>query len=137
MKKIWLSILMLSAYNVSHADLMGDLRSLRGTLSEVTQTSKELSEASKQTGLISNDATANQSATNPSASGDLKSGDVLYGKLSKTRLLSDSNRRSKNVAQLSQSEQMIYMGEEVNGFYRVTATAGEGWVDKLLVKKGN
>lgn len=132
MKKIMLSILLLSAYNVSHADLMGDLRSLRGTLSEVTQTSKELGDASKQTGLISSEP-----ATNPSASGELKSGDILYGKLSKTRLLSDSNRKSKNLAQLPQSEQMIFMGEEVGGFYRVTASAGEGWVDKLLVKKGN
>ena len=30
---------------------------------------------------------------------------------------------------------MIYMGEEREGLYRVTTPQGEGWVDKLLVKK--
>jgi hypothetical protein len=32
---------------------------------------------------------------------------------------------------------MIYMGEEANGFYKVTATNGEGWIEKLLVQKAN
>lgn len=133
-----LSILLLSAYSLSHADLMGDLRSLRGTLSEMTQTSKELGDASKETGLISTTTTtATPDTANPSVSGELKSGDILLGKLSKTKLLSDSNRKSKNVAQLSKSDEMIFMGEEKDGFYRVTANEGEGWVDKLLVQKAN
>jgi len=132
MKKLVILIALLGAHGLTHADLAGDLRSLRNTVTEMTQTGKELGAISNQPNQLSVQNQANQSITN-----ELKSGDILLGKLGKTKLLSDSNRKSKNLVQLSKSDEMIFMGEEKDGFYRVTANAGEGWVDKLLVQKAN
>lgn len=132
MKKIVILIALLGTHGLTHADLAGDLRSLRNTVTEMTQTSKEFGVIANQPNQQSNQLQANQPIVS-----ELKSGDILLGKLGKTKLLSDSNRKSKSVGQLTKSDEMIFMGEEKDGFYRVTANAGEGWVDKFLVKKAD
>jgi hypothetical protein len=39
------------------------------------------------------------------------------------------------VASLAKGEEVIYTGEEKNGFLSVQGNEGEGWVEKLMIKK--
>jgi glutaredoxin len=92
-------------------------------------------------------AVARPVATNPSApqaegarqplSGgmSLRSGDTLIGKIPGIRIYTEASKSAQKMLVLSKAEEVIYMGEERDGFYRVTTTQGDGWVDKLQVKK--
>ncbi|MDP1659012.1 MAG: SH3 domain-containing protein [Methylotenera sp.] len=59
----------------------------------------------------------------------------MQSKLGKLKLLSEPSKKSASLGQLAKGDEMVFMGEEKDGFYRVTAINGEGWVDKLLVQK--
>jgi hypothetical protein len=76
--------------------------------------------------LSSSNSSANYSA--------FQSGDVLIGKISGISIYLQP-AKSEKLTVLGKSDEMIYMGEVRDGFYRVTTQKGEGWVDKLLVKK--
>ena len=120
---------------VASADLAADLRSLSGTVSEMTSTSKEL-------GVISNAATeqSNQSQTsqiNLQTAGELQAGDVLISKINKIKLFKEPSKKSDKSGILTRGDEMIYVGEQANGFYKISANNGEGWVEKILVKKAN
>jgi hypothetical protein len=66
---------------------------------------------------------------------EIKSGDILVAKVANVKILKEANKKSAKLAQISKSDELIYMGEEQNGLYLVTAPDGEGWVDKILVKR--
>lgn len=78
--------------------------------------------------------TGDSSLTSSSNSPAFQSGDVLIGKISGISIYLQP-AKSEKLAVLGKSDEMIYMGELRNGFYRVTTQKGEGWVEKLLVKK--
>jgi Bacterial SH3 domain len=135
MTKMMVIIALGFATNTAYADLASDLRSLNNTVTEMSRTGKEL-------GAIGNQPTTQQtqsqsSQVNPKADGELKSGDMLRSKISKVKVFKEPSKKSDKAGMLSKSDEMIYMGEEANGFYKVTATNGEGWVEKLLVQKTN
>ena len=79
-------------------------------------------------------ASNTESGTTANTSG-FQSGDVLVPKLDKIKVLKESDKKSAKLITASKNDQLVFMGEEQNGMYRVTTTEGEGWVDKLLVKK--
>lgn len=130
MKKISLTILLLLNVGVANADLGGSLRELRGTISEMTSTSREVGELNKEVS-----PTKSTDAGKNGATGDIKSGDAIVPKMNKVKVFKEANKKSAKLMQLSKSDELIYMGEEQNEMYRVTTSEGEGWVDKLLVKK--
>ena len=90
-------------------------------------------------------AAAKSAATAPGAAGgmppahnsglDLRPGDTLVGRLATVPIRMQAERSGALLATLARGEEAIYMGEERDGLYRVSVNAGEGWVDKLLVKK--
>jgi hypothetical protein len=41
----------------------------------------------------------------------------------------------KVLATLAKTDEMIYMGEEQNGYLKVESGSGSGWVKKILVAK--
>jgi glutaredoxin len=65
----------------------------------------------------------------------LQPGDALVGRVAGIPVYTQPNKKSPRLAALTRTDEVIYMGEEQEGFYRVTSALGEGWVDKLLVKK--
>ncbi|RZI43928.1 hypothetical protein EGT07_00390 [Herbaspirillum sp. HC18] len=65
----------------------------------------------------------------------LQAGDALVGKIAGVPLYSEPSKASPMLAKLNKAEDVVYMGEEREGLYKVTASVGEVWVDKLLVKK--
>lgn len=64
----------------------------------------------------------------------IQSGDVLVGKIGGVKVYNEPAKSSKSTA-LGKGDPVIYMGEERDGYYRVTTEKGEGWIEKLLVKK--
>lgn len=62
-------------------------------------------------------------------------GDVLAPKIDNVKLLAEPRNDAAAVATLRKSEELVYMGEEKDGFVKVAASAGEGWVRRALVQK--
>jgi len=133
MRFISLAAALMLSSGVANAALLDGLRELRGTLGEVTQTNREVGELGRQ--VTPEKTPESQRQQSQSVSGSLQSGDVLVSKIASVKVYSEANKKSAKLMQLSKSDELIYMGEELNGLYRVTAPDGEGWVDKLLVKK--
>lgn len=68
------------------------------------------------------------------SSSGLQPGDELSPKLRGVIVYAEADSRSKSLIRLETKDTVVYMGEESHGMYRVTSSAGEGWVNKLLVK---
>ena len=60
---------------------------------------------------------------------------MLLPKIAGAKVLEAASTGSKLVVALKKDDQLIYLGEEKNGFLKVLGAEGEGWVDKLLLKK--
>lgn len=115
----------------AQADLAADLRELRGTISETAKTGKELGDfagAGKSTEQVP--------AKDSPASSGLNEGDILKAKIGNVKLFKEPSKKAEVAGSVNTYDEMIYTGEEANGFYSVaTAKKGEGWVQKILVKK--
>lgn len=64
----------------------------------------------------------------------IQSGDVLLVKIPNVAVY-NRPAKSERIAALGKTDEIVFMGDESNGYYRVTTAQGEGWVDKFLVKK--
>lgn len=62
-------------------------------------------------------------------------GDVLHGKLSSTKLLSQPADNAQVVATLTKADEMIFLGEEQNGYLKVEASKGSGWIKAVMVTR--
>jgi len=62
-------------------------------------------------------------------------GDVLYPKIAGVKLMGAAGDGGKVLATLAKTDEMIYMGEEQNGYLKVESGSGSGWVKKILVAK--
>ncbi len=62
-------------------------------------------------------------------------GDVLATKLGNVKLLAAPQDAAKAIATLPKGEELVFLGQEKDGFLKVQGSAGEGWVKKLLVVK--
>ncbi len=67
--------------------------------------------------------------------GAFNEGDVLYPKIGGVKVMAAAGEGGKVVATLAKTDEMIYMGEEQNGWLKVESGAGSGWVKKILVAK--
>lgn len=131
MKRLGLAAIALFMVQWAHADLASDLRQLRSTISETAKTGKELNS------LTGGGEVPEQNAakSNASASG-INEGDILIGKIGNIKLFKEPSKKADSAGSLTKSDEMVYTGTEANGFYSVvTANKGEGWVEKLFVKK--
>ena len=79
--------------------------------------------------------TATAAATAPDPTKPVwQAGDTVVPKIAGIRLYRTSDRQTE-LLKLGRSDELIYMGEERNGMLKVTSSAGEGWVDKLLMRR--
>jgi hypothetical protein len=62
-------------------------------------------------------------------------GDVLVPKIAGTRVLRLPQDGAAELQTLSKADEVLYLGEEKNGFMKVTAPKGDGWVKKALLRK--
>jgi curli biogenesis system outer membrane secretion channel CsgG len=61
-------------------------------------------------------------------------GDILLPKISNVKLMSEPKSTSSVVVTLSKSDEMIFMGEEENGFILVETSKGGGWIKKVFAQ---
>jgi hypothetical protein len=62
-------------------------------------------------------------------------GDTIVPKIGNVKLFAAPADSAKTVATLSKGDEMIFMGEEQNGFLKVESGSGSGWVKRVLVSK--
>lgn len=62
-------------------------------------------------------------------------GDTIVPKLGNLKVYSSPSDTSKTVATLAKGEEMIFMGEEQEGFLKIESSNGGGWVKKVLVTR--
>ena len=80
-------------------------------------------------------AAAGQNADSPKGHPyGLQAGQTMVGKIPGIKVYTQPNKTAEKLLVLSKADEVVYMGEERDGLYRVTTQKGEGWVDKLLVK---
>lgn len=64
-----------------------------------------------------------------------EAGDVITGKIAGLKLYAQPNKTSKVVSTLARGEEVIYTGKDQGGFMSVQGQDGEGWVEKVMMKK--
>ncbi len=69
------------------------------------------------------------------AGASFNEGDVLTPKIDNVKLVAEPTADAAAIATLRKGEELVYMGEEKDGFIRVAASAGEGWVRRALIQK--
>jgi curli biogenesis system outer membrane secretion channel CsgG len=62
-------------------------------------------------------------------------GDVITGKIGGLKVYADPNKKSKVIASLQKGDELVYTGQEKEGFLSVEGNDGTGWVDKNLVRR--
>ena len=62
-------------------------------------------------------------------------GDTIVPKIGNLKVYSSPSDASKPVATLSKGEEMIFMGEEQDGYLKIESSNGGGWVKKVLVTR--
>lgn len=62
-------------------------------------------------------------------------GDTVTGKIAGLKMYAQPNKKSKVVATLGRGEEAIYAGKDQDGFIHVQSQNGEGWVEKIMVRK--
>ena len=67
--------------------------------------------------------------------GAANSGDVMMAKIAGVKVLRSPADSAAVLMALSKTDEVLYLGEERNGFMKVTSPLGDGWVKKLLLKK--
>ena len=80
----------------------------------------------KPTGLAGSDVKAGAS---------FGEGDVLVPKIDNVKQLADPSDGARAVATLKKADELVFLGEEKDGYVKVQSSSAEGWVKKTLVSK--
>ncbi len=67
--------------------------------------------------------------------GAANEGDVMMAKIAGVKVLRSPADSAGVLMALSKTDEVLYLGEEKNGFVKVTSPQGDGWVKKVLLKK--
>jgi hypothetical protein len=62
-------------------------------------------------------------------------GDAILGKIAGLKIYTQPNKTSKVVTTIARDEEVIYTGKEDGRFISVQGQNGEGWVEKIMMKK--
>jgi hypothetical protein len=71
----------------------------------------------------------------PKAGSVYNEGDVLYPKIDNVKVYADAADAAKVTAQVKKTDELVFLGEEKDGFLKVQGSSAEGWVKKTLVAK--
>jgi curli biogenesis system outer membrane secretion channel CsgG len=74
-----------------------------------------------------------ESAAEGGSGSAANAGDVMVPKIAGVKIMKTAADAAAVVATLQRGEEVVYMGEESNGFYKVQGAGGEGWVKKALM----
>jgi curli biogenesis system outer membrane secretion channel CsgG len=76
-----------------------------------------------------------QNAANSVQAGAAAEGDVMMPKIANVRVLKQPRDGAAELVALNKTDEVLYLGEEKDGYFKVQASKGEGWVKKVLVRK--
>jgi curli biogenesis system outer membrane secretion channel CsgG len=62
-------------------------------------------------------------------------GDVMVPKIAGARVLTVPQDGGPELQSLAKSDEVLLLGEEQNGYVKVTAPRGDGWIKKILLRK--
>jgi hypothetical protein len=62
-------------------------------------------------------------------------GDVMVPRIAGAKVLKSPADGSAELMALTKTDEVLYLGEEKNGFLKVTSPKGDGWIKKVLVRK--
>lgn len=62
-------------------------------------------------------------------------GDVMVAKIAGAKVLKSPQDGAPELMALSKTDEVLYLGEEKNGYLKVTSPKGDGWIRKVLVRK--
>lgn len=71
----------------------------------------------------------------PKAGSVYNEGDVLYAKLNNVKIVSAPSSDARVAGTIAKGEELVFLGEEKDGFLKVQGSNAEGWVNKNLVSK--
>jgi len=74
-------------------------------------------------------------AANSVQAGAANAGDVMMAKIAGVKVLKGPADSAGELMALSKTDEVLFLGEEKNGFVKVTSPRGDGWVKKVLLKK--
>jgi len=78
---------------------------------------------------------AGLSGSDVKAGASFGEGDVLLPKIDNVKQFADPVEGSRTVATLHKTDELVFLGDEKNGYVKVQGSAAEGWVKKTLVSK--
>lgn len=64
-----------------------------------------------------------------------ETGSIFKPKIAGINIYVKSSKTSKSVGKLSRESEVVFLGQEEAGFYKVQGAEGEGWVEKVMLKK--
>jgi curli biogenesis system outer membrane secretion channel CsgG len=67
--------------------------------------------------------------------GAASAGDVMVPKIAGAKVLKAPQDGAPEIQTLAKTEEVLFLGEEQNGYIKVTAPRGDGWVKKILLRK--
>jgi hypothetical protein len=62
-------------------------------------------------------------------------GDVMVAKIAGVKVLKSPADSAGVLMSLTRTDEVLFLGEEKNGFVKVTSSQGDGWIKKVLLKK--
>ncbi len=62
-------------------------------------------------------------------------GDMVSPKIGNVKLVAGAKDDAKVVATLNKGDELVYLGQEQNGYVHVQGSSGDGWVKKVLISK--
>jgi curli biogenesis system outer membrane secretion channel CsgG len=79
-------------------------------------------------------------ASQANAAGSVKAGaanagDVMVAKIAGAKVLKGPSDGAGVLMTLGKTDEVLYLGEEKNGFVKVTSPSGDGWIKEVLLKK--
>lgn len=74
-----------------------------------------------------------ESAAEGGSGSAANSGDVMVPKIAGVKVMKTASDAAAVVATLQRGEEVVYLGEEKDGFFKVQGAGGEGWVKKALM----
>ena len=75
------------------------------------------------------------SGTDVKAGASYAEGDVLTPKIDNVKLLTEPRDGAHSASALKKGDELVFLGEEKDGYVKVQGSTAEGWVKKTLVSK--
>jgi curli biogenesis system outer membrane secretion channel CsgG len=78
---------------------------------------------------------SSENSTDNKAGAVFAEGDVVAPKIDNIKVLAEPKDGSRTVGTVGKADDLVYLGEEKDGFVKVQGSSGEGWIKKALVAK--